>query len=63
MNKEGSMSRTDYTQMPAARQAAIYALAQQKGVVKVADLAEEFGVTEMTIRRDLEAMLYQSFSG
>lgn len=56
MNKEGSMSRTDYTQMPAARQAAIYALAQQKGVVKVADLAEEFGVTEMTIRRDLEVL-------
>ena len=47
------MSRTDYTQMPAARQAAIYSMAQQKGVVKVADLAEAFGVTEMTIRRDL----------
>ena len=47
------MSRTDFTQMPAARQAAIYSMVQQKGIVKVADLAEAFGVTEMTIRRDL----------
>ena len=47
------MSRTDFTQMPASRQAAIYSMVQQKGVVKVADLAEAFGVTEMTIRRDL----------
>lgn len=50
------MSRTNYSQMPAARQAEIYAMAQKKGVVKVAELAEQLGVTEMTIRRDLEVL-------
>lgn len=50
------MSRTNYSQMPGARQAEIYAMAQKKGVVKVAELSEMLGVTEMTIRRDLEVL-------
>jgi len=41
---------------PQQRQAAIYALAKQKGGVKVAELAESLNVTEMTIRRDLELL-------
>lgn len=41
---------------PQQRQAAIYALARQKGGVKVAELAESLNVTEMTIRRDLELL-------
>jgi len=50
------MSRTNYSQVPAARQAEIYSMARQKGVVRVAELSEMLGVTEMTIRRDLEVL-------
>ena len=54
--EHGRTGKPQHSQMPAARQAEIYALARKKGVVRVADLAETFGVTEMTIRRDLEVL-------
>lgn len=50
------MSKTNGSQVPAERQAQIYAMARQKGVVRVAELAEALGVTEMTIRRDLQVL-------
>jgi DeoR family fructose operon transcriptional repressor len=43
-------------QGPQQRQATIYSLARQKGVIRVAELSELLGVTEMTIRRDLELL-------
>lgn len=39
-----------------ARQAALRAVIQQKGFVSVARIAEVFGVSEMTIRRDLHQL-------
>ena len=50
------MSNMNKAQVPAERQAQIYALARQKGVVRVAELSELLGVTEMTIRRDLQVL-------
>ena len=38
------------------RQQAIFDLVQQHGGVRVADLVREFGVSDMTIRRDLEVL-------
>jgi DeoR/GlpR family transcriptional regulator of sugar metabolism len=38
------------------RQQAILDLVQQRGGVRVADLVREFGVSDMTIRRDLEVL-------
>lgn len=38
------------------RQQAILELVQQRGGVRVADLVREFGVSDMTIRRDLEVL-------
>jgi len=43
-------------QGPQQRQATIYSLARQKGVIRVAELSELLGVPEMTIRRDLELL-------
>jgi DeoR family fructose operon transcriptional repressor len=51
-----SIGEYSYNQVPATRRAALYALARQKGIVSVAELAESLGVTEMTIRRDLEIL-------
>lgn len=45
-----------HNQVPATRQASIYSMVRQHGIVRVADLAETLGVTEMTIRRDLEVL-------
>ncbi len=41
---------------PQQRREAICALGRQKGALRVAELAESLGVTEMTIRRDLELL-------
>jgi DeoR family fructose operon transcriptional repressor len=49
-------SDASHNQIPANRHEAIYHLAKERHVVKVAELSELLGVTEMTIRRDLEAM-------
>lgn len=49
-------AETGHNQIPANRQDSIYRLAKERRVVKVAELAELLGVTEMTIRRDLEAL-------
>lgn len=38
------------------RQQAILDLVQQRGGIRVADLVREFGVSDMTIRRDLEVL-------
>ena len=38
------------------RQQAILELVQRRGGVRVADLVREFGVSDMTIRRDLEVL-------
>ncbi len=38
------------------RQQAIVGLVQERGGVRVADLVREFGVSDMTIRRDLEVL-------
>ena len=38
------------------RQQAILEVVQQRGGVRVADLVREFGVSDMTIRRDLEVL-------
>ncbi|MGH3714844.1 MAG: DeoR/GlpR family DNA-binding transcription regulator [Micromonosporaceae bacterium] len=38
------------------RQAAILELVRQHGGVRVSDLVREFGVSDMTVRRDLEAL-------
>lgn len=38
------------------RQAMILGLVRQRGGVRVADLVREFGVSDMTVRRDLEAL-------
>ncbi|MFA6507337.1 MAG: DeoR/GlpR family DNA-binding transcription regulator [Treponemataceae bacterium] len=51
-----SPSDAAHGQLPAKRHAEIYELARRNGIVKVADLAESLGVTEMTIRRDLEVL-------
>lgn len=45
-----------HSPIPANRHEAIYRLAKEQHVVKVTELSELLGVTEMTIRRDLEAM-------
>jgi DeoR family fructose operon transcriptional repressor len=42
--------------IPADRQSRIQQLIQEKGIVKVADLSRLFGVTELTIRRDLDVL-------
>ncbi|MFP4179316.1 MAG: DeoR/GlpR family DNA-binding transcription regulator [Spirochaetaceae bacterium] len=44
------------TFIPADRQARIQKLVQEKGIVKVAELSKLFGVTELTIRRDLDVL-------
>ncbi len=41
------------------RQALIVEIAREKQLVKVAELMEKFGVSDMTIRRDLEALQQQ----
>jgi DeoR/GlpR family transcriptional regulator of sugar metabolism len=38
------------------RQAAILELVRETGAVRVADLVQRFGVSDMTVRRDLEAL-------
>ncbi len=45
-----------HSQLQARRHASIYERARRDGIVKVAELAEELGVADMTIRRDLEAL-------
>jgi DeoR family fructose operon transcriptional repressor len=42
--------------IPADRQSRIQQLVQEKGIVKVTDLSKMFGVTELTIRRDLDVL-------
>ena len=50
-------SRTEGGQVLAQqRQAAIVARVRTDGGVRVADLVTDFGVSDMTIRRDLEAL-------
>ena len=43
--------------LPAARQSAIVSRARADGTVKVTDLAPDLGVSEMTIRRDIESLV------
>ncbi|MFW6139330.1 MAG: DeoR/GlpR family DNA-binding transcription regulator [Spirochaetota bacterium] len=42
--------------IPADRQERIHSLLREKGVAKVAELSRMFGVSELTIRRDLEVL-------
>lgn len=42
--------------IPADRQSRIQKLIQEQGIVKVAELSKMFGVTELTIRRDLDVL-------
>jgi DeoR family fructose operon transcriptional repressor len=42
--------------IPADRQSRIHQLVQERGIVKVAELSKMFGVTELTIRRDLDVL-------
>ena len=42
--------------IPADRRKRIQEIVQQKGIVKVADLSKLFGVSELTIRRDLDIL-------
>ncbi|HDQ14517.1 MAG TPA: DeoR/GlpR transcriptional regulator [Sediminispirochaeta sp.] len=42
--------------IPADRQARIQKMIQEKGIVKVGELSKLFGVTELTIRRDLDVL-------
>ncbi|RKX95270.1 MAG: DeoR/GlpR transcriptional regulator [Spirochaetes bacterium] len=42
--------------IPADRRKRIQEIVQQKGVVKVAELSKMFGVSELTIRRDLDIL-------
>src|SRR6056297_1252088 len=42
--------------IPADRQARIQKLIQDNGIVKVGELSKLFGVTELTIRRDLDVL-------
>jgi DeoR family fructose operon transcriptional repressor len=49
-------ARRNSTQLPHDRQRAIYMLALQEGSVDVGDLADRYGVTTETIRRDLSDM-------
>ncbi len=42
--------------IPADRQSRIQKLIQEKGIVKVTELSKMFGVTELTIRRDLDVL-------
>ena len=44
------------TLLPADRRKKIQEIVQQKGVVKVSDLSQLFGVSELTIRRDLDIL-------
>ncbi len=47
--------------IPADRQSRIRRLIQEKGIVKVTELSRMFGVTELTIRRDLDLLEEQGF--
>jgi len=42
--------------IPAQRHERIHALLRERGVVKVAELSQLFGVSEITVRRDLEVL-------
>ena len=42
--------------LPMERQQRITDILQENGIVQVSRLAEEFGVSELTIRRDLDQM-------
>lgn len=42
--------------IPADRQTRIQKLIQERGIVKVTELSKMFGVTELTIRRDLDVL-------
>lgn len=42
--------------LPAERHQQIYELLQDKGAIRVSELSERLGVSEMTIRRDLEIL-------
>jgi DeoR family fructose operon transcriptional repressor len=48
--------------IPAKRQNLIVELLRENGVVQVNELASRFGVTEMTIRRDLESLEHQGLA-
>jgi DeoR/GlpR family transcriptional regulator of sugar metabolism len=47
--------------IPADRQSRIRRLVQEKGIVKVTELSTRFGVTELTIRRDLDLLEEEGF--
>jgi DeoR/GlpR family transcriptional regulator of sugar metabolism len=48
--------------IPAMRQKEIYSLLKEQGIVQVKELAECLKVTEMTIRRDIEALEYKGLA-
>ena len=50
------MSVTEARLLPAERQKRIRDLVNSQGTLRIGDLAERFGVSEMTIRRDFEAL-------
>ena len=45
--------------LAAQRQALIVEEVQRRGAVRVSDLTRQFGVSEMTIRRDLDLLVQQ----
>jgi len=45
--------------LAAQRQALIFAEVQRRGAVRVSDLTRQFGVSDMTIRRDLDLLVQQ----
>ena len=50
------MPVTEARLLPAERQQRIRDLVNTQGTLRIADLAERLGVSEMTIRRDFEAL-------
>lgn len=50
------MNNIAQTYIPADRQTRIRRLIKEKGIVKVVELSRMFGVTELTIRRDLDVL-------
>ncbi|MFF2073557.1 DeoR/GlpR family DNA-binding transcription regulator [Kitasatospora sp. NPDC058162] len=49
----------DQTLLAAQRQALILEAIRRTGAIRVAELVEQFGVSDMTIRRDLDALVRQ----
>jgi DeoR family glycerol-3-phosphate regulon repressor len=49
-------ARRGMTGIAAARRRALHAAIAERGEISVSDIAKEFGISEMTVRRDLDAL-------